>query len=87
MTTDVNVKTLFDGAAAGHDRARRQLVPSFDDFYGAVVGEIPYEREVDVRVLDLGVGTGLLSALVARLSLSGDHVGLKRLASGRLVLV
>ena len=65
MTEDVAVKTLFDGAAAGYDRARRQLVPPFDDFYGAAVGAIPYEREDDIRVLDLGAGTGLLSALVA----------------------
>ncbi len=65
MTEGVAVKTLFDGAAAGYDRARRQLVPPFDDFYGAAVGAIPYEREDDIRVLDLGAGTGLLSTLVA----------------------
>ncbi len=57
---------LFDGAAAGYDRARRQLVPRFDDFYGAAVGAIPYGREDDIRVLDLGAGTGLLSDKIAR---------------------
>ena len=57
---------VFDGAAAGYDRARRQLVPRFDDFYGAAVGTLPYGREDDIRVLDLGAGTGLLSGMVAR---------------------
>lgn len=57
---------VFDGAAAGYDRARRQLVPPFDGFYGAAVGAIPYRREDEIRVLDLGAGTGLLSAMVAR---------------------
>lgn len=62
----VGVGALFGEAAAGYDRARRQLVPPFDDFYGTVVESIPYERDAPIRVLDLGAGTGLLSALVAR---------------------
>lgn len=60
------VGALFDDAAASYDRARRQLVPCFDDFYGAAVGSIPYEWDDAIRVLDLGAGTGLLSDLVAR---------------------
>jgi tRNA (cmo5U34)-methyltransferase len=62
----VTVGKLFDEAAASYDQARRQLVPCFDDFYGAVIESIPYERGAHVRVLDLGAGTGLLSALVGR---------------------
>jgi len=61
----VNIKTLFDSAAQSYDHARRQLVPSFDDFYGTALGLIPFERDAAVRVLDLGAGTGLLSALIA----------------------
>jgi tRNA (cmo5U34)-methyltransferase len=41
-------------------------VPPFDDFYEMAVEAIPYEREDAIRVLDLGAGTGLLSAFVAR---------------------
>lgn len=62
----VGAGTLFDEAATAYDRARRQLVPDFDDFYGTVVDAIPYERDAAIRVLDLGAGTGLLSALIAR---------------------
>jgi tRNA (cmo5U34)-methyltransferase len=53
------VAALFDAVAEEYDRARRQLVPPFDDFYQTVV-------EDAIRVLDLGAGTGLLSAFVAR---------------------
>jgi tRNA (cmo5U34)-methyltransferase len=60
------VAALFDTAAEDYDRARRQLVPPFDDFYGTVVDSIPHEREDAIRVLDLGAGTGLLSAFVAQ---------------------
>jgi len=56
---------IFDEAASGYDRACRQLVPCLDDFYGAVVEGLPFGRDEELRVLDLGAGTGLLSATVA----------------------
>lgn len=78
------VEVLFDRAARRYDRARRQLVPCFDELYGAVLGLLPFERDAEVRILDLGAGTGLLSALVgeafpsARVTLvdfSGEMLG------------
>lgn len=59
------VEVLFDRSAWSYDRARRQLIPGFDDFYGAVLELVPHERDDLIKVLDLGAGTGLLSALVA----------------------
>ncbi len=66
MRAGWTVAALFDAAAEGYDRARRHLVPPFDDLYGRAVESIPHEREDAIRVLDLGAGTGLLSAFVAR---------------------
>ena len=66
MKVGVTAAALFGESAEGYDRARRQLVPHFDDFYRMVVESIPHERDAAIRVLDLGAGTGLLSALVAR---------------------
>ena len=37
-------------------------LPGFDRFYGAVLESIPFREEQKIRVLDLGAGTGLLSA-------------------------
>jgi tRNA (cmo5U34)-methyltransferase len=56
---------LFDKKAREYDRARRQLVPDLDGFYGAALESVPFRRDEEIRVLDLGAGTGLLSAMVA----------------------
>lgn len=56
---------LFDSAAPDYDGSRRMLVPGFDGFYGSAVESIPFERDEPLRVLDLGAGTGILTAMVA----------------------
>lgn len=61
----MSVRGAFDRTSGTYDRARRQLVPGFDDFYGAILGAIPHSKDEELRVLDLGAGTGLLSAMVA----------------------
>ena len=61
----MTVGTPFGQAAGDYDRIRPELVPGFDRFYGAVLESIPFREEQEVRVLDLGAGTGLLSAVVA----------------------
>lgn len=55
----------FDKAAPGYDRGCRRFVPDLDGFYGAVVEDLRFGRDEELRVLDLGAGTGLLSATVA----------------------
>ncbi|MEI7704341.1 MAG: class I SAM-dependent methyltransferase [Deltaproteobacteria bacterium] len=61
-----DVKGAFDAAAPGYDALRRQLIPCFDDFYGAAVDGLGFRRGAAPRILDLGAGTGLLSELVLR---------------------
>jgi tRNA (cmo5U34)-methyltransferase len=61
----VTVGTTFGTAAWDYDRSRRQLVPGFDEFYGALLESVPFAEEREIKVLDLGAGTGLLSAMVA----------------------
>jgi len=55
---------LFDRVAQGYDAGRRRLVPGFEGLYGAALaaaGPLPE----GARVLDLGAGTGLFSAMLA----------------------
>lgn len=50
----VSVKQAFDRHARDYDSERRQLIPGFDDFYGAALALIPFQPEERFRVLDLG---------------------------------
>jgi tRNA (cmo5U34)-methyltransferase len=40
-------------------------VPGFDRLYGALLESVPFAEEREIRVLELGAGTGLLGAMVA----------------------
>lgn len=59
-------RAVFEAAASGYDRLRRQLIPCFDGFYGAAVDLLRFDRGAPLRVLDLGAGTGLLAGMVVR---------------------
>ncbi len=57
--------------AATYDAPRRRLVPCYDAFYGTPVDLVRRLAPTRPRVLDLGAGTGLLSAeLVARVEVA-----------------
>lgn len=55
----------FNQVAAEYEETRRRVVPGYDSFYGAAVGALGLAGRDVRRVLDLGAGTGLLSAHVA----------------------
>ena len=57
--------SVFDATAERYDRARRRLIPCYDDFYGAALEWLPFDADERLRIVDLGAGTGLLAALVA----------------------
>jgi len=64
--------SVFDEQAATYAGPRRKLIPRMDLFYGTVVeavglvAPLPEGGKRPLRILDLGAGTGLLSATVAR---------------------
>jgi tRNA (cmo5U34)-methyltransferase len=64
-----NARILFEKHASTYDDdLRRRLIPPFDAFYGTAVAALDgagAEDGAPLRVLDLGAGTGLLSAFVA----------------------
>ena len=58
----------FSAHAAEYTALRRRLVPQYDLFYGAACAALVCRRgEALTRVLDVGAGTGLLSAAVAEI--------------------
>ena len=59
------VRKAFAADADSYDRPRRKLVPCFDDFYRTALELIPFQPEDKFEVLDLGAGTGILSAMIA----------------------
>lgn len=58
------VKSVFDKAATTYDAVRRLMIPCFDDYYGTVAWVMPFGRDDAFDVLDLGAGTGLLTAVL-----------------------
>ena len=85
----MTVGSLFDGAAGGYDEARRRLVPGLDGLYAALLEGVPFGVDQPIRVLDLGAGTGLLSAVIsgrfprARITLVDLSVEMLRVARRR----
>jgi tRNA (cmo5U34)-methyltransferase len=60
----VAASDAFSAHAPQYTALRRRLVPGYDQFYGAVVDVLSLNQHPPRRVLDLGAGTGLLSAAV-----------------------
>jgi tRNA (cmo5U34)-methyltransferase len=60
-----NNQRVFDATARDYDQGRRRLLPGIDAFYGAALGILNFAADAPLRVLDIGAGTGLLSAMVA----------------------
>ncbi len=64
MDDNLKIAEVFDIAAKDYDQTRKKYISCFDDFYGIAIEQIPYAKDDQFRILDLGAGTGLLSALV-----------------------
>ncbi len=60
----MTVKKIFDSGALQYDRNRRKVIPCFDDFYKTLIRLIPFKSDEKFTVLDLGAGTGLVTALI-----------------------
>ena len=63
-----HVGPLFGVGATDYDRHRRQLIPCFDEFYGAARRLVQHAFSANGRaspvIIDLGAGSGLLSDLL-----------------------
>lgn len=57
----MSIESVFGTIAADYDRSRKQLIPCYDDFYDIATEIVPYHPDRELRVLDIGAGTGILS--------------------------
>jgi tRNA (cmo5U34)-methyltransferase len=69
-----DARQTFDAQADSYDAARRRLIPPFDSFYGTAVDAVRLAEPVE-HILDIGAGTGLLSAAIKE-SLPGAQITL-----------
>ena len=58
----MNIEKQFNQVAQEYDGNRRKFIPCFDDFYQGTTRFIAANIATPKRILDLGAGTGLLSA-------------------------
>lgn len=58
-----HIRRAFDTTAGEYDAQRRWIIPDMDAFYSAAVWAAEWEGDVP-EILDIGAGTGLLSALL-----------------------
>jgi len=59
--TENRTKAVFDSTATTYDRDRALLIPGYESFYRWAIDLIPAQAK---RILDLGAGSGLLTALI-----------------------
>ena len=57
------LKEAFDAIASDYDAQRRWIIPEFEDFYQNAVRGADWPGS-DPAILDIGAGTGILSALL-----------------------
>jgi len=79
---------VFSAHAEVYDRSRAKLIPCFDKFYSSPVQILEAHEVMPSRALDLGAGTGLLSAIISQsilieeLVLVDQSVSMLNLAKG-----
>ena len=61
MPTIESIKSKFNAVSEKYDKQRKELIPCFDDFYKIPVELSNQIKSVD-NILDIGAGTGLMSA-------------------------
>jgi len=60
----MSIKRIFDAGADQYDQQRRKIIPCFNDFYQTAIDLIPFNGTDSFKFLDLGAGTGLLTAFI-----------------------
>jgi len=79
-----HIKRAFDATASRYDAQRKWIIPEMDDYYRAAVWAAEC-RNPRPAILDIGAGTGLLSALMIQ-KFPDAHLTLVDLSESMLIL-
>jgi tRNA (cmo5U34)-methyltransferase len=58
------VKEHFDSAAVGWDERAMERIPFYKEMMGVLVSMLPFKKEQEFSVIDLGTGTGTIAYLI-----------------------
>ncbi len=90
-TVGTSLRREFDREARGYDRTATASMPGYMDLHRTLIGGIPYLPTRRFRILELGVGTGTLTAQVLhrfpQAELRGIDISPRMIAAARRKLV
>ena len=59
------IKEHFETEAKDFDEIIIKLIPYYNQMIGALIDAIPFDKDSNIRILDLGCGTGTISQLLS----------------------
>ncbi len=59
------VKNHFEAEAKHFDETILKIIPYYDQMINALVDSIPFEKDSEIRVIDLGCGTGTVAGKIS----------------------
>lgn len=59
-----NAKILYDSKANAFDGIIPHLIPFYNEIYDILINAIPFSKNVPLKILDIGCGTGTLAKII-----------------------
>ena len=60
----MNAKVLFETEAKKFDNVIPLLIPFYSEIYNILIDSIPFYKNVPIKILDIGCGTGTFAKIV-----------------------
>ena len=70
----MNIGKAFDDSIAYYDSWMQRALPNYHDLFASALDVIPFKQDAEIKILDLGAGTGLFSSHVFKNYPKGQFV-------------